>query len=46
MDRWWQEKGKLEDFGRFWYDSEAEDLVSKFIIHLTVWRFADSEAES
>ena len=39
-------KGKLEDFGHFWSDSEAEDLVSKFIIHLTVWRFADSEAES
>ena len=39
-------KGKLEDFERFLSDFEAEDLVSRFIIHLTVWRFADSESES
>ena len=29
-------KGMLEDFGRFLSDFEAEDLVSRFIMHLIV----------
>ena len=39
-------KGKLEDFGHFLSDFGAEDLVSRFIMHLVVWRFADPESES